>query len=165
MTLLRPASIAPPQAIPGQVNAAVLTDIGVYRMQVDPYQMGWTLFDLADLTSYHLETSAVVSAETPSGAAGLIARFGGPGNFYLLTVDGAGTASVQLWSNGQQATLQSAPQSGAVVINPAGQANRLAVEDDGTRIRFYVNQALSERDCRSAAAARPARHCRRCPRP
>ena len=26
--------------------------------------------------------------------------------------------------------------------NPGGQANRLAVEDDGSRIRFYVNQAL-----------------------
>lgn len=137
-----PSQIAPAQAIPGQVNAAVLTDIGVYRMQVEPYQMGWTLFDLADLTSYHLETSATVSAQTPDGAAGLIARFGGAGNFYLLTVDGAGTPSVELWSDGQQATLQSAFQSGAVVVNQAGQANRLAVEDDGTRIRFYVNQAL-----------------------
>lgn len=137
-----PSQIAPAQAIPGQVNAAVLTDIGVYRMQVEPYQMGWTLFDLADLTSYHLETSASVSAETPDGAAGLIARFGGPGNFYLLSVDGGGIPSVQVWSEGQQATLQSTQQSGAVEINPAGQANRLAVEDDGSRIRFYVNQAL-----------------------
>jgi hypothetical protein len=133
-----PSKLAPAQAVPGQVNAAVLTDIGVYRMQVEPYQMGWTLFDLADLTSYHLETSATVSAETPGGAAGLIARFGGPGNFYLLTVDGAGTPSVQLWSDGQQVTLQAEP----AVVNQAGQANRLAVEDDGTRIRFYVNQAL-----------------------
>lgn len=137
-----PSKIAPTQAIPGQVNAAVLTDIGVYRMQVEPYQMGWTLFDLADLTSYHLETSASVSTQTPDGAAGLIARFGGPGNFYLLTVDGGGTPSVQVWSEGQQATLQSALQPGAIAVNPAGQANRLAVEDDGSRIRFYVNQAL-----------------------
>jgi hypothetical protein len=133
-----PSQIAPAQAVPGQVNAAVITDIGVYRMQVEPNQMGWTLFDLADITSYHLETSTTVSSETPSGAAGLIARFGGPGNFYLLTVDGAGTPAVQLWSDGQHATLQSA----SAVVNPAGEANRLAVEDDGSRIRFYVNQAL-----------------------
>jgi len=133
-----PSQIAPAQAVPGQVNAAVITDIGVYRMQVEPNQIGWTLFDLADITSYHLETSATVSAETSSGAAGLIARFGGPGNFYLLTVSGAGTPSVQLWRDGQQAILQSSP----AVVNPAGQANRLAVEDDGSRIRFYVNQAL-----------------------
>jgi hypothetical protein len=133
-----PSKLAPAQDVPGQVNAAVLTDIGVYRMQVEPYQMGWTLFDLADLTSYHLETSATVSAQAPGGAAGLIARFGSPGNFYLLTVDGAGTPNVQLWSDGQQTTLQSEQ----AVVNPAGQANRLAVEDDGTLIRFYVNQAL-----------------------
>ncbi len=133
-----PSKYVAAQAVPGQVNAAVVTDIGVYRMQVEPYQMGWTLFDLADLTSYHLETSATVSAQSPGGAAGLIARFGGPGNFYLLTVDGAGTPSVQLWSDGQAVTLQ-AEQA---VVKPAGQANRLAVEDDGARIRFYVNQAL-----------------------
>jgi hypothetical protein len=133
-----PSKLAPAQDVPGQVNATVLTDIGVYRMQVEPYQMGWTLFDLADLTSYHLETSATVSDQTPGGAAGLIARFGGPGNFYLLTVDGAGTPTVQLWIEGQQMTLQSEQ----AVVNLAGQANRLAVEDDGARIRFYVNQAL-----------------------
>lgn len=133
-----PSEIAPAQAVPGQVNAAVVADAGTYRMQVSPYQMGWTLFDLAGNNSYHLETSATVSAETPAGAAGLLARFNGAGNFYILTVDGSGTASVQLWSEGQAATLQSAP----AIINPAGEANRLAVEDDGSRLRFYVNQAL-----------------------
>ena len=123
--------------------------------------MGWTLFDLADLTSYHLETSATVSAQTPGGAAGLIARFGGPGNFYLLTVDGAGTPSVQLWSDGQPVTLQ-AEQA---VVNPAGQANRLAVEDDGIAYPVLCQSGTCQRDCRSAAAAGPAGHCCRCPRP
>jgi hypothetical protein len=134
------------------VTAAVVTDIGVYRMQVSPNQIGWTLFDLVDTNLYHLETSATVSASTPGGAAGLLARFGGPGNFYLLTVDGSGAADVQLWSGGQSATLQSAP----IVANPAGQANRLAVEDDGERLRFYVNQALvSEIVEPQLAAGRP----------
>ena len=147
-----PSQIAPAQVIPGQVNAAVMTDVGVYRMQVEPNQMGWTLFDLADITSYHLETSATVNAAAPGGAAGLLARFASPGNFYMLTVDGAGAASVQLWRDGQSATLQAAP----IAANQAGQANRLAVEDDGSRLRFYVNQALvSEIVEPQLAAGRP----------
>jgi hypothetical protein len=133
-----PSAIAAPQSVPGQVQAAVAADVGVYRMQVSPNQMGWTLFDLGGGGAHHLESSATVSSETPNGAAGLIARFGGPGNFYLLTVDGRGTANVQLWLNREPLTVQSA----SVAANPAGMANRLAVEDDGTRLRFYVNQVL-----------------------
>jgi hypothetical protein len=133
-----PSQIAAAQAVPGQVDAAVVSDAGVYRMQVSPNQVGWTLFDLAGVDTYQLETSATVSAETPEGSAGLLARFNSPGNFYMLTVDGSGNASVQLWSDGQPVTLQSQP----AVVNPAGQNNRLWVEDDGNRLRFYVNQAV-----------------------
>ena len=72
------------------------------------------------------------------GAAGVIARFGGSGNFYLLSVDGSGASSVQLWLGGTPYTVQSS----AAPAFAAGQANRLAVEDDGVRLRFYVNQVL-----------------------
>ena len=49
-------------------------------------------------------------------------------------------------------TLQAAP----IAANQAGQANRLAVEDDGSRLRFYVNQALvSEIVEPQLAAGRP----------
>jgi hypothetical protein len=122
----------------GQATSSVLVDRGVYRMQVTPGQLGWTLFDLAQTTSYHLETSATVDAAAPAGAAGVIARFDGPGSFYLLTVDGDGVASVQLWLDGVR---YDAPASAALAAG-AGQANRLAVADDGERLRFYVNQVL-----------------------
>ncbi len=135
-----PSQLAPEQATPGQVSAAVIAGAGVYRMQVSPNQMGWTLFDLADANSYRLETSATVNADTPSGAAGLLARFAGAGNFYQLTIDGAGAAAVQLWLDGQPYPLPAL--SAAVTPNPVGQANRLAVEDDGARLRFYVNQTV-----------------------
>lgn len=133
-----PSRIAPELAGEGKVNAAVIVDQGVYRMQVPASQLGWTLFDLGDTTSYHLETSAAVNPASPAGAAGVIARFGGPGNFYLLSVDGSGTVSVQLWLDGASFTLQSQE----VIASPAGQPNRLAVEDDGSRLRFFVNQML-----------------------
>jgi hypothetical protein len=68
----------------------------------------------------------------------VIARFDGPGSFYLLTVDGDGVASVQLWLDGVR---YDAPASAALAAG-AGQANRLAVADDGERLRFYVNQVL-----------------------
>jgi hypothetical protein len=134
-----PSRIAPQQSLPGRLDAAVVADIGVYRMQVSPNQMGWTLFDLEGTGAYHLETSATVSADTPGGSAGVIARFGGAGNFYLLTVDGDGAARVQLWRNGEAFDMQMR----TVITNNAGQANRLAVEDDGQRIRFYINQILA----------------------
>jgi hypothetical protein len=118
--------------------AASLLERGVYRLQVPPNQLGWTLFDLAQTTAYHLETSATLDAATPGGAAGVIARFGGPGNFYLLTVDGAGVPAVQLWRDGAPYPVQ----TGAALSGGAGQANRLAVADDGAQLRFYVNQIL-----------------------
>lgn len=133
-----PSALAPPQAIPGQVNAAVVTDAGVYRLQVEPNQIGWTLFDLAGGGPYRLETSAAISSASPGASAGVIGRFNGAGSFYLLTVDGAGTAKLEQWVGGQPTTVQTA--IGA--INRAGSANQLAVEDDGTRLHFYVNGAL-----------------------
>lgn len=122
----------------GGVVSSLLADRGVYRMQVTPSQMGWTLFDLADTTSFHVETSATVDAALPAGAAGVITRFAGAGNFYLLSVDGAGAVNVQLWLGGAPTALP----SNALTANGAGQANRLAIADDGQRLHFYVNQVL-----------------------
>jgi hypothetical protein len=133
-----PGALVPQQAVPGQVNAAVVSEVGVYRMQVESNQMGWTLFDLAGTGPYRLETSATVSSPSPGAAAGVMGRFNGAGSFYLLTVDGSGMAKVEQWVGGQPTTVQTA--IGA--INRAGGANQLAVEDDGTRLRFYVNGAL-----------------------
>lgn len=133
-----PSALTQQQAEPGQVASSVLVDRGVYRMQTPSGQLGWTLFDLAQTTSYHLETSAAVDAAFPGGAAGVIARFRGTGNFYLLSVDGSGASTVQLWLDGTPYTVQSS----TAVTYGAGQPNRLAVEDDGQRLRFYANQVL-----------------------
>ena len=65
-------------------------------------------------------------------------RFGGPGDFYLLTVDGAGAVNVQLW---QQGIAYPVPVA-STVAGAAGEANRLAVADDGSKLRFYVNQMM-----------------------
>lgn len=129
---------------PSQLTASggqagvTLVDRGVYRMQVTPRQVSWTLFNLAQTTSYRLETSATVDGASPEGAAGVIARFGGPGDFYLLTVDGAGAVNVQLW---QQGIAYPVPVA-STVAGAAGEANRLAVADDGSKLRFYVNQMM-----------------------
>lgn len=131
-----PSQITAARAVEGQVATSLLAESGVYRMQTPPNQLGWTLFNLADASSYHLEASATVDPANPAGAAGLIARFAGAGNFYLLTVNGSGEVRVELWQNN---TPDSVPAT-AIRANAAGLANRLAVADDGEWLRFYVNQ-------------------------
>lgn len=135
-----PSRITAARVGTGQVATSLLAESGVYRMQVLPGQMGWTLFDLAQAggqaAAYHLETSATVDPAAPSGAAGVIGRFVRAGDFYLLTVDGSGGVRVQLWQGGAAVDVPAA----AITANPAGQPNRLAVADDGQRLRFYVNQ-------------------------
>lgn len=133
-----PSQIAANRVDEGATATSLLMDRGVFRMQTPPNQIGWTLFDLAQNGAYHLETSATVDSVSPSGAGGVIARFDSPGNFYLLSIDGEGVAALQLWLNGEVYTLQSSP----AITSPAGQANRLTVEDDGNRLRFYANQVL-----------------------
>ena len=131
-----PSQIAAQRLDEGVVTTSLLIDRGVFRMQTPPNQLGWTLFDLAQSGAYHLETSATVDLAAPAGAGGVIARFDSPGNFYLLSVDGAGVATVQLWLHDIPYTLQSSP----ALINRAGQPNRLAIDDQEGRLRFYVNQ-------------------------
>lgn len=133
-----PSQIATDRLDEGATATSLLMDRGVFRMQTPANQIGWTLFDLVQNSAYHLETSATVDTVSPQGAGGVIARFDSPGNFYLLSIDGAGVATLQLWLDGEGYTLQSS----AAITNPAGQANRLAVEDDGDRLRFFANQVL-----------------------
>ena len=118
-----------------------LTDIGVYRMQVEPYQMGWTLFDLADITSYHLETSASREHADTRRSSWADRPFWQSGQ--LLPADRRRRRDAQRTGLERRPAGNTAVGcSRAIAVNPAGQANRLAVEDDGSRMRFYVNQAL-----------------------
>jgi len=121
-------------------TAGVLPERGVYRMEVEPGQLVWSLVDMTMQNHFRLETGATVDLATPQGAVGVIARFDSPGNFYLFDVDGAGGHRVELWREGQPYSLQSAASS--AIVSPAGAPNRLGVEDDGDRLRFYANQVL-----------------------
>lgn len=129
-----------PSSVPGQLETIIVPESGVYRMRAWPEQMVWSLVDPSALPAYRLETGATVDTTTPAGTTGLIGRFLDPGNFYLFEVDGSGAYRAELWREGQPFTLQAATPS--AIVMPAGQSNRLALEDDGNRLRFYVNQAL-----------------------
>ncbi len=109
-------------------------------MDVMADQIGWTLFDTSMLPAARLETSAAIAPATPTGAVGLIGRFVDSANFYLFSVDGAGQFSVRMWMDGQSYVLQM--PSVMPMIYTAGESNRLALEDNGERLRFYVNQAM-----------------------
>ena len=124
----------------GQVKAAVLPAIGIYEMTVAPGQIGWTLFDVAQLPGYWFETSATVDETTPLGAAGIVGRFASAGNFYLFSVDGSGAASVQVWKDGQLFPML--PPTVLPVINRAGKPNRLSLQDADGKMSFFVNQNL-----------------------
>lgn len=135
-----PAAYIPSYAVPNQFAGAVLPDQGVYRLDIWPGQIGWTLFDVATLPAYRFETSATIDPQTPVTAVGLLGRFQSAGNFYLFTVDGDGRVAVELWKDGAQFTLQ--PPTSVAIVNPLGKPNRLALEDDGQQLRFFVNQVL-----------------------
>lgn len=134
-----PNAQTPSFAIPGQVSAKVLPENGVLRMEVAPDQLGWVVYDTAQLTAKRIETGATVDAAAPSGLAGLVGRYQDPRNFYLFTVDGEGRLGVQLIADGRQEVLL--PSRRSPLIKPAGQPNRLALFDDGKHLRFLVNQA------------------------
>lgn len=128
------------QRIEGQMVAGEFGNIGVYRIQAWPSQVGWTLID-PGIAAYRMETSATLDPAVPAAVVGMVARFAGPGNFYLFGVDGAGAVTAQLWKDGKPLTVQALTASG--IARPAGQPNRLVLEDDGTALRFYVNEVLA----------------------
>ena len=126
--------------LPGQMTATVLPEKGIYRLDVAPGQIGWTLFDLNALSNFQFETSATIDPTTPLGSAAIVSRFVSEGNFYLFRVDGTGAVTIELWKDGQSFTVL--PQKVYPVVNRAGQANRLTLVDEGDQLYFYVNQAL-----------------------
>ena len=129
--------------VPGLMAARVLPDEGIYRMQVWPGHIGWTLFQSQDLAANRIETAATIDPATPDATAGLLGRFVDERNFYLFTVNGAGEFAGYVWIDGQRYLLQE-PATSPLVFT-AGKENRLSLEDDGDQLRFYVNQALMGR--------------------
>jgi hypothetical protein len=112
----------------------------VYRFQVWPGHLAWSLLGLDDVTRYRLQTDVVVDAASPNGYAGLIARYQDDRHFYLLAVDGEGRYWVQLQDGDAATTLQ--PWTPAAFLNKAGTSNMLTLEDTGAALRFYANGML-----------------------
>ncbi|MBK8046717.1 MAG: hypothetical protein IPK16_06085 [Anaerolineales bacterium] len=123
----------------GQLSMVTLPEAGVYRMDIWPKYIGWGMFDVSAFPRYKLETEAVISPATPGNAA-MLARQSANGDTYLFSVDSAGAYRVELWQNGESFAL--AHDTPSAAIFPAGQPNRLSLEDTGDRIRFAANQVV-----------------------
>ena len=128
-------------AQPPQMTAAVVPAEGVYRMTVGSGQIGWSLFDTSALPGVRLETEARVAegvAEgAPGAAAGIVARFADPDNFYLFGVDGQGAFFVALVQDGESSFIRNPDP--LTFIHPAGQSNILAVEDTAAGLTFSID--------------------------
>lgn len=123
----------------GQLSMVTLPEAGVYRMDIWPRYIGWGLFDVSAFPRYRLETEAIISPATP-GNATLLARQSANGDTYLFSIDSVGAYRVELWQNGESFTLAHDTPSAAIL--PAGQPNRLSIEDTGDHIRFAANQVV-----------------------
>ena len=141
---------------PPQLTAAVVPAEGVYRMTVGPGQVGWSLFDTSALPGLRLETEAGVPEGSPEAAAGIVARFADPDNFYLFAVDGQGQFFVALVRDGESSYVQAPVQLS--FIRPAGQANVLAVEDSAAGLQFSDRWGRRPRRCGARAHRGPDRH-------
>lgn len=112
----------------------------VYRIEVWPNHLAWSLLGVNDLGGYRFQTSAQVDNATPNGYAGVIARYQPDGRFYLFAVDGGGRYIIQQQVGTQTTVIQ--PWTLAPFLTAAGSANLLTVEDQGGTLRFYGNNIL-----------------------
>lgn len=123
----------------GKAAAAVLPAAGAYRLEAWPGYLAWSRFTIDDAVAPVIDATATIEPSAPDGAVGLFARFVDDANFFLFAVHGDGRFSVQQYDNGAVVTISAPTQ--VAIINPAGQANHLRLEDRGAVLRFYVNDA------------------------
>jgi hypothetical protein len=112
----------------------------IYRIQVWPGHLAWSLIGLDAVERYRLQTDTLVTTTAPDGYAGLVARYQDARHFYLFAVDGHGRYLVQLQDGDQMITVQ--PWTPVPYLNSAGSSNLLAIEDTGIALRFYGNGML-----------------------
>ena len=122
---------------PEQVRMETLPDEGLFRIQVQSGYTAWITPGSACLAPHRLEAHATVRREATDGYAGLVGRVVDSHNFYLFAVDGEQRYQVMLQRDGNWTTLRGWTPS--ALINPAGAANLLALDDDGQSMRFMVN--------------------------
>jgi hypothetical protein len=125
---------------PGEYVTQVADQEGVYQMQVWPGYLAWSLFDTTQFAGGRIEATLTVNPSEPSGSAGFIGRYQDSDNFYLFLVNGLGEYTVQVFRDGQLATMQ--PLTASQWVALAGEPNRLSLDDDGQVLRFYANQTL-----------------------
>ncbi len=125
---------------PNEWRTELLPAESVYAIEVFPNHLAWSLLGVTDLQGYRLQTSVLVSGETPGGSAGLIIRYQDERHFYLLSVDGNGRYQILQQNGDEVVTVQ--PWVMAPFLNRAGSANLLTIEDDGRRVHFYGNNML-----------------------
>jgi hypothetical protein len=111
---------------------------GVYRIRIEqPGQLLWSTLGMLRLGPNRFEVEVSVDRETPWGYAGLITRYQNDENFYLFSVDGQGAFQIQLLKDGAWNTLK--PWTASKALHKDGKRNVLAVEDDGSQLRFFGN--------------------------
>lgn len=126
---------------------------GAYRIQVEqPGNLTWSTLGLINVSTFRLETALTIangaipasaSADTdasPLGYGAILARYANDRNFYLFSIDAHGAYQVQLQRHEIWQILQ--PWTPSPIIQRDGQINYLAVEDDGTHLRFFANGEL-----------------------
>ncbi len=134
------SGLLPARAEPGVAAAAVLPAEGVYRLDVWPGSLAWSRFQVEGVARLRVDAAAEIDAQTPDAAVALLGRFEDDANFFLFTVDGKGRFSTARYRNGGVTVLR--PPTPLPAINPAGQPNRLTLEDSGTTLRFLGNGIL-----------------------
>jgi hypothetical protein len=114
--------------------------LGTYEIRIQSGQMAWSILGATDLPSHRLEATLTIADVTPAGQASVVARFQDAENFYWFAIDGQGRFQVQQYIAGTLQTI--ATWSAHPAIQPAGQANRLALIDTGAALQFVVNGEL-----------------------
>jgi hypothetical protein len=125
--------------IPDQAAIAVLPDEGVYRLVLWPGYLAWSRFMVAGADALTIAATATIDAATPDAAVALVGRFVDEANYYLFAVDGEGRFSVVRYQAGEKQEI--IRLTTAATLNPAGEANRLTLRDDGRMLDFRVNDA------------------------
>ncbi len=123
-----------------------ITDVypaeGIFRMQLWPGRLTWSTIAVAAeeneaTPAYRIDASVTIVDAMPTGYSGFIGRYQDPENFYLFMVDGTARYRIQLWRDGVLTTLQ--PWTVSPLLNGAGSENILALEENGSQLRFAIN--------------------------
>ncbi len=121
-------------------NASYTFVDGAYAIQVKtPKYLVWSSLDGA-YGDTAVEVDTTLESGPSDSAAGVMFHYQDEDNFYLFSIAGDGSYSLELYTNNKQQTLIDWTDSSA--IKGQGATNRLRVETEGQRIRLFVNGAL-----------------------